>query len=60
MLETILFTIQLSMNAVDEAKAMQLTRQEQNRCLAEKQCEAIYDNDTKAWIVRKINTENKG
>jgi hypothetical protein len=60
MLESILFTIQLSMNAVDESKLMHQKRQEQNRCLAAKECVAIYDNQTQAWIVRKINKENKG
>lgn len=60
MLESILFAIQLSFNAVDESKLMIQTRQEQNRCLAAKECEAIYDSEAQAWIVRKISPENKG
>jgi hypothetical protein len=57
MLQTIIFCLGLAINANETSKEMHLRRQEQDRCLLAKECIAIYDPITHAFIVKPVENE---
>ena len=59
MWESILFCLSLVLNANEASNEMHLKQQEENCCLLSKECEAVYDSTTHAWIVKRKKAPTK-